>query len=153
MKINGIFAGVAASVLAYVLVTRLVGGGVAPVPPGFDKSTTLDAALARAATDGKPVVALVTADWCGPCQALKRGSLADPQVAAWIRGNALTAYVDGTESSNPDLARLRIEAFPTMVMINKGQEVARLSGDRETALVLAWLKDSAAKQPAASPGG
>lgn len=117
----------------------------APVPPAFDKMQTLDVALARAETSGKPVLAFATADWCGPCQSFKRGALADESVSAFINENVEPAYVDLTNSDDPDAAEaarlLGVQSIPALVLIVDDQEVARLEGGTGASRLMDWLRD------------
>ncbi len=122
-------------------------GGVAETPASFAAHTTLDAALTESAESGKPVLALVTADWCAPCQSLKRGALADPRVTDWIGAHVVPAYVDGTdaelEQTQHDLRLLRIEVFPTLVLLDsQGVEVSRRTGALSAGKLLTWLEGS-----------
>lgn len=131
--------GFALILLAAVVVIRSVsGGGVAPVPPMFDKAVTLDAAVAESGQSGKPVFAFVTADWCGPCQAFKRGALSDPSVVKYVSTNTEPVYIDGDE--HPDLVQsLGVTGFPTVVLISDGQIVAGRSGVMNAPSLLSWL--------------
>jgi len=61
---------------------RLASGRTAPVPEIFDKTVSLQTALDESAKSGKPVFALLTADWCAPCQSYKRGALANKEIVA-----------------------------------------------------------------------
>lgn len=133
------------AVVAVLGVLRSRFGGVAETPPSFAAHTSFGAALAESAETGKPVLALVTADWCGPCQSLKRGALTDPRVTEWIGDHVIPAYVDGTDSSleqtQHDLRLLQIEVFPTLVFIDKdGVEVSRRTGALSAGKLLAWLE-------------
>lgn len=127
-------------------VLRARFGGVAETPASFASHTTLDVAMAESASSGKPVLALVTADWCGPCQVLKRGALTDPRVTEWIGEHAIPAYVDGTDSNTEqaqhDLRMLQIEVFPTLVLLDKEGEVSRRTGVLSAGELLNWLKGS-----------
>jgi thioredoxin-like negative regulator of GroEL len=84
------------------------------------------------------VLALVTADWCAPCQELKRTALADQQINLWIRQNVHAVYVDATKD-NPVAGELKVFSLPTMLVLRDGKEVSRLEGLRGTAEVRAWL--------------
>ena len=69
-------------VLLLVIFAALIGGMLymkrpAPMPEAFAKGTL---AAANESAQGKPVVAVFTARWCGTCQGYKRGALADAAV-------------------------------------------------------------------------
>jgi thiol:disulfide interchange protein len=121
-------------------------GGVAPTPEAFAAHTSFDDALAEGERVDKPVLVMATADWCGPCQSLKRGTLSDPRVAAWITERTIPAYADFTES-NTDEARhlgrlLKINSYPTLVLLRDGVEVSRQQGAVSADRMLAWLEQA-----------
>lgn len=116
---------------------------VAHIPDYFDKSLTLASAMTTSAENGKPVVALATADWCGPCQSLKRNALSDPKVAAFLRDKTIPVYLDTTNTIPSDAEYLNIQGFPTMIVFKNGKEVGRFMGAQPTDNVLAFLEQSA----------
>lgn len=130
-------------VLAFALL-RWKLGGVAPTPKAFAAHTTLTTALAESEDTGKPVIVMATADWCGPCQVLKRGALTDPRVTAWIDKHAIAAYADFTDGSTPDALAaqqlLQIEAYPTLLILRDGKEVSRVEGVVKVGDLLDWLE-------------
>ncbi|MFN3786032.1 MAG: thioredoxin family protein, partial [Thiothrix sp.] len=75
-----------------------------------------------------PVLVDFWADWCGPCLFL------DPVLKAVIleyHGKVLLAQVDTDEDENMKLAgRHQVRGFPTVLLIEQGQEVARFSSAR-----------------------
>jgi thioredoxin 1 len=119
-----------------------MGGGVAPVPAGFDKAVTIASATSASTSDGKPVLMMVTADWCGPCQTLKRDALADPRVVEAMKSRTHSVYVDATKSTPAEVAPFSIEGFPTLLMVKDGKEVGRLVGVKPADAVLAWINSN-----------
>lgn len=115
-------------------------GKAAPVPAVFDKTVTLAGAAEASTRSGMPVLAFVTADWCGPCQALKRTALADNDVTEWIRTSTHPVYVDATNGVPAEAQGLGVQRFPTMILLRGGKEVSRLVGNQPTSSVLGWLQ-------------
>ncbi len=113
--------------------------GKTPIPPIFDPAITLAQAEASSQTSGRPVFALVTADWCPPCQQLKRTTLTDPGVTQWLRENTHPVYIDVSTRSTPEAERLEARFLPTMVLLRDGQVVSRTTGAMGTKDMLAFL--------------
>ncbi len=141
--------GVAVLASAGLVAWQAWSARAAPVPPGFDAAATLDAALAQSTASGKPVLALLTADWCGPCQQYKRGALAHPKVAEWVRDNTVGVYVD-VDAHPADATRLNAYSIPTLVLIRPdGSRPARFEGNRSAEDLLSFLHAAAPPTPAA----
>jgi thiol:disulfide interchange protein len=101
-----------------------------------------DAAIAK----HQPVVVFATADWCGYCEQLHHGALADPTVKTALdafarleidhsgRGALTASYLE--ENS--------ISGLPTLIFFHpeKG-EVARFSGNQPASEILAAAKKAA----------
>jgi len=113
--------------LAFPSVLSLIRGP-AETPDVFSDGYTLTQAKAIAAEQGKPIFAVATADWCAPCQTLKRGPLQDPDVVSIIREHAIPVYLeDGTDRE--DIKQLGIRGYPTSFIVDHdGQVLARVTG-------------------------
>lgn len=123
-----------------VILWNRPGGGVAPVPPAFEGGLALAQASERARADGRPVLVFATADWCGPCQALKRGALLDAGVSAAIREGFVPVYLD-VDANPADAQRLNVQSIPALIVLNAGQEAARLEGAVSTPQLSKWLTE------------
>ncbi len=144
---------IAAAVLAVSCFTALTlwSGRVAPAPPEFDQTKGLAAALAQSASSGKPVLAFATADWCGPCQSFKRGALAHPKVAQWVREHAIGVYVD-VDKHAEDARQLAVFSIPALVLIRPdGSRPSRFEGNRSAEDLLAFLSAAVPGAAAAPP--
>lgn len=127
------------AVAGLLMARMLVGSGTAPTP-GFMPVTT---DIASVAFEGdKPIVAVVTADWCPPCQELKRNALSDERVQNLLASNAQPVMIDGTNSqtAKSTLERLGVRVFPSTVVLRDGRPVAMLEGNASADKYLAWLE-------------
>lgn len=105
----------------------------------------LDAGMAQAAEAGQPMVVLFTADWCGPCQSLKKAVLSQPEVDKALRHAFVPVVVDLTDgsSSNPNLAVAReygVSGIPSVIAMDaEGTPIDAFAGERSPAGFTDWL--------------
>ena len=92
---------------------------------------------ARARSQGRHIVYWFSADWCEPCRAMERNTLADKRVISAIAGGCLLILVKDVKHEEgrnpPSIERLQrrynVNAFPTFVIAQyTGEEIARLEG-------------------------
>ena len=95
----------------------------------------LDAALKRAKSEHKLVVLDLWAEWCGPCQKLKRDTFPSAQAQAALRKVVPVSIMVETQDRTPnpqgmELAkRYQLEAYPTLIVLDaSGKELRRHLG-------------------------
>lgn len=138
--------------LAWLLVmnawTNSGPGGVAPTPPAFASGISLQQAAQQAA--GKPLVAVVSADWCGPCQTYKRNALSDPRVSQLLNAAAFPVIFD--TDRQPDAARaLHAHGIPATIIIHNDKIHARATGALPPEDLLTFLNDNGITPPTSAP--
>lgn len=127
--------------------------GTPRIPEFMDPLVKLEEAESRSSQSGKPVFALVAADWCAACTSLKAGALSDSDVAEFIKANFEPVYVDVSASNRQDadalamMSRLGVRALPAMVVLRRGGRVGAIEGAVPADAALEWLKKVAAPPP------
>jgi thioredoxin 1 len=113
-----------------------------PVPtnaqPTFHPS--LAAASEVAAADQGLVLIDFSAEWCGPCKAMKKNSFPAREFVEGV-GAVRIAVVD--IDANPKMAQsFKVSAVPTLVLLTPDNKiVSRRTGYMDAAALVAWIKD------------
>lgn len=85
------------------------------------------------ASNKKPVLVDLWAEWCSPCLVV---APILKQLVEEYAGEILLAKVEVDEGENMKLAgRYKVRGFPTVILINKGEEVARFSGAKPLSFI------------------
>ncbi|MFZ0119889.1 MAG: thioredoxin [Pseudonocardiaceae bacterium] len=96
-----------------------------------------------------PVLVDLWATWCGPCRMV---SPALEQLATEKAGQLKLVKVDIDRA--PTLAqRFSIQAVPTLIVLNRGEVIARRPGAAPLDVLRKWLDDAIARIPSQSQSG
>lgn len=141
--------------VAVVVVLVLVGLAavfwVAPTPPMFDPGVTFQQASAKATQEGKPVFAVVTADYCLQCQIYKRGALRDQRIVQWATENSEPVMIKW--GSDPAaIEALGVTSFPATVLMAPGEKPRVLTGAPSAEELLEFLNAPPAPPAPAESG-
>jgi thioredoxin:protein disulfide reductase len=130
------------------------GSPPSPASSGGVRWLAFDAAMEEARASGRPVLLDFSAEWCPPCQRMKRDVFENPAFARTVEAAVVpVAVVDRyreTGSNPPEVEELQrrfgIEAFPTLVVLSPatGRHV-KDSGFGGAQYTAQWI-ESAAKQ-------
>jgi thiol:disulfide interchange protein len=132
--------------------TAQVGG--APGAPAGQVSqwTTYDEAMNESRYSGKPIMLDFNAEWCGPCQALKREVFDDFKRGQAVRSMVIPVSItDRTreEGRNPAQtdelqARYEVDAFPTLVVFSPATgRMQQTKGYGGGDASLRWIQEAA----------
>ncbi len=152
------------NVIVLLLVAGLIGaflfvrsGAINSASPDasdafFQTTANYSDAQTQAATQGKLVFVLATADWCPPCRSFRGGTLADPAVQDQIASVAVPYKLDVTTNDLPahdaQLAqKLGVSSIPAIYAIDSNNNIlASAVGDMSPTQLASWLSAARTKQ-------
>ncbi len=117
------------------LLTFLAAAIMLPVmasdfPAGSPKfGTDYKAALETAKKEGKPVVLVFSAAWCGPCQSMKKNVYPSAEVKP-LHDKFVWAYLDTDVEANAAAAeKYKVQGIPHVQFLNKdGKDIGNQVG-------------------------
>jgi thioredoxin 2 len=91
-----------------------------------------------------PVLVDMWATWCGPCRMV---SPALEQVAHDLAGRLKLVKVD-VDAAPKTSARFTVQAVPTLLVMRRGEVIARRAGAASAAVLRQWVEDALANASA-----
>ena len=81
-----------------------------------------------------PILIDLWADWCGPCKMMA------PHFATVAKQNPQVVFAKIDTEANPRLSSaVHVRSIPTLVLMNKSNEIARISGALRATELQQWL--------------
>ena len=138
--------------------------GIDPAPAPFERPaqetsraelsqwTTLENALVESQRNAKPVLIDFSADWCGPCRAMRREVFEDgargQAVQTAVIPVSIVDRVRENGSNPPDIESLQrrhqVQAFPTLIVFSPASgRTMRTQGFGGAEATLAWITQAA----------
>jgi thioredoxin 2 len=117
-----------------------------PLPWIADADDATYAAVAEQAV--RPVLVDLWAPWCGPCR------MVSPALEALARSHAgRVKLVKVNVDESPQVSqRYGVQGIPTLLVLNRGEVVARQTGAAPEHVLRAWLDEALAKVGASTSG-
>lgn len=102
----------------------------------------LEQSLTRSRSSGRPVLAMVSATWCGPCKRFKQAAQSSPAIAKELRRFIFADFdTDTSEAAAQVAEKLQVQSYPTFVALGPdGTELARIVGYRDPESFAGWLR-------------
>jgi thiol:disulfide interchange protein len=110
--------------------------GTPPPPPSFTWVTSLEAGLAQAKRDGRPVFVDFQASWCPPCIAMQHDVWPDVRVGQLLTERYVPVSIDVDTDPEGASDRYGVRAIPTILLLSPdGQVLERATYMSRGALV------------------
>lgn len=95
----------------------------------------------------RSLLVFVSANWCGPCQKMKRDTWADSEVTKLVHEQFVPLYLDGDKYAEL-VESLNVHAFPTTLIVNPdGRIVHEMTGYNTAVPLRTWLKKAIDAKP------
>ncbi|MBB03474.1 MAG: thioredoxin fold domain-containing protein [Rubinisphaera brasiliensis] len=105
-----------------LLVTAVLFAGTLPVQAGsLHWESDYGKAKAQAIEESKPILAMFTATWCGPCRKMKSSTLSDATVERELAEHFVPLMVD-VDRDRATSRKFGITAMPTIMVIDPSTE-------------------------------
>ena len=93
----------------------------------FIKGDNLEAAIALAKSEKKPVFIDFYADWCAPCKVLEESVFRDYDVAEYMNKNVINVRVNIEKGKGASIKeQMYVRVLPTLLFLDSnGDEIAR----------------------------
>jgi thioredoxin-like negative regulator of GroEL len=134
---------VSGNVLLLFMMVALVGGVWAYRSSGDTVGwrDNLEAARTEARSSNKPLVVYFTADWCPPCQQMKKTTWADSQVTTAL-GSYVPVKID--VDAQPQVAQqFQVRSIPFVVVLDRSERVVGTrAGLVDASSMTQWLDAS-----------
>ncbi|MBY0312208.1 MAG: thioredoxin family protein [Phycisphaerales bacterium] len=101
-------------------------------------SQSFDDALAASRQQGRTLVVMFSAEWCGPCKAMENSTWRDPGVTTWVRDHAIALHVD-VDQQRAIADRFNARSLPLLIAFRNGEVVERSLGFKDAQQMQAWL--------------
>ena len=101
-----------------------------------------ETARKQARAESKPILAMFTASWCGPCRKMKSSTLSDPGVEHAIEASFIPVMID--TDANPSVTRrFGVSAMPTIIVIDPVTEsTEKTRGYQGTSQFMSFLNQN-----------
>ncbi|MFO1368339.1 MAG: thioredoxin family protein [Marinagarivorans sp.] len=87
---------------------------------------TLAEALQRAQLENKPIIAELSATWCGTCRTMDRTVFNNPQVKEFLTQKAIYARIDEKDiEAEQFAATYNAQGYPMIILLNPRGELQR----------------------------